>query len=113
MCIGVFVSGCGTGQDGVLGCVKSLQLCPTPCDPMDYSPPGSFVFGISQERILEWDAIPFSRGSFRARDQPVSPASPVLAGGFLTSSATWEVGVCVCMCAWLGAGQDEVLGQQE
>ena len=94
-------------------CVKSLQLCPTLCDPMDYSPPGSSVFGISQERILEWDAIPFSRGSFRARDQPVSPASPVLAGGFLTSSATWEVGVCVCMCAWLGAGQDEVLGQQE
>ena len=80
---------------------------------MGYSPPGSSVFGIFHERILERDAVPFSRGSFRAGDQPVSPASPALAGGFLTTSATWEVGVCVCMCAWLGAGQDGVLGQQE
>ena len=31
---------------------KSLQLCPTLCDPMDYSPPGSSVHGISQARIL-------------------------------------------------------------
>ena len=36
---------------------------PALCDPMDYSPPGSFVCGILQARILEWVAIPFSRGS--------------------------------------------------
>ena len=36
-------------------------LCPTLCDPMDYSPPGSSVHGILQARILEWAA--FSRGS--------------------------------------------------
>ena len=39
------------------------QLCPTLGDPMDCSPPGSSVHGIFQARILEWMAIPFSRGS--------------------------------------------------
>ena len=40
--------------------VKDLiaQSCMTLCDPMDYSPPGSFVHGILQARILEWVAIP-------------------------------------------------------
>ena len=44
-------------------CAKSLQLCPTLCNTMDYSPPGSSVRGILQARILEWVAISFSRGS--------------------------------------------------
>ena len=39
------------------------QLCLTLCDPMDCSPPGSSVCGILQAKILEWVAIPFSRGS--------------------------------------------------
>ena len=39
---------------------KSLQLCPTLCDPIDGSPPGSPVPGILQARILEWVAISFS-----------------------------------------------------
>ena len=39
------------------------------CDPMDYSPPGSFVHGILQARILEWVAIPFCKESSRPRDQ--------------------------------------------
>ena len=39
------------------------RSCPTLCDPMDCSPPGSSVHGISQARILEGAAIPFSRGS--------------------------------------------------
>ena len=47
---------------------KSLQLCPTLCDTMDYNPPGSSVHGIFQARILEWVAIPFSRGSSLPRD---------------------------------------------
>ena len=42
---------------------KSLQLCPTLCDPMDCSPPGSPVHGILQARILEWVAILSSRES--------------------------------------------------
>ena len=39
---------------------KSLQLCPTLCDPRDSSPPGSSVPGILQARTLEWVAISFS-----------------------------------------------------
>ena len=39
---------------------KSLQSCPTLCDPIDGSPPGSPVPGILQERTLEWVAISFS-----------------------------------------------------
>ena len=47
---------------------KSIQSCPTLCDPMDYSLPGCFVRGILQARILEWVAISFTRGSSRPRD---------------------------------------------
>ena len=39
---------------------KSLHSCPTLCDPMDCSPPGSSVPGICQARVLEWVAIAFS-----------------------------------------------------
>ena len=42
--------------------------CPTLCDPVDCSPPGSSVHGLIQGRILEWVAISFSRVSFPARD---------------------------------------------
>ena len=40
---------------------KSLQSCPTLCDPIDGSPPGSSVHEISQARVLEWGAIAFSK----------------------------------------------------
>ena len=43
---------------------KSLQLCLTLCDPLDYNPPGSSVHGISQARMLAWVAISFSREIF-------------------------------------------------
>ena len=39
------------------------QLCPTLCDPMDCSLPGSSVHGIFQAKVLEWVAISFSSGS--------------------------------------------------
>ena len=42
------------------------QSCPTLCDPMDCSPPGSSVHGILQARILEWAAISFSRAQFKS-----------------------------------------------
>ena len=48
---------------------KSCQLCPTLCDPMDCSPPGSSVHGNFQVRILEWVAIFFPRGSSQLRDR--------------------------------------------
>ena len=53
---------------GLRECVHA-QLCLTLCDLMDCSPPGSSVRGIFQARILEWVAIPFSRGSSWPRDQ--------------------------------------------
>ena len=53
---------------------KLLQSCPTLCDSMDCSPPGSSVHEILQARILEWVAMPFSRGSSPPRDQTQSPA---------------------------------------
>ena len=49
--------------------VLVAQLCPTLCDPMDCSLPGSSVHGIFQARILEWVAIPFSRRSSQPRNQ--------------------------------------------
>ena len=39
---------------------KSLQSCPTLCNPMDCSLPGSSIHGILQARVLEWGAIAFS-----------------------------------------------------
>ena len=61
----------GWGEEmGKVVVVKVLiaQLCPTLCNPMDCSLPGSSVHGIFQARILEWVAIPFSRGSSGPRD---------------------------------------------
>ena len=49
-------------------CVLVTQSCPTLCSPIDCSQPGSSVHGILQERILEWVAISFSRGSSQSRD---------------------------------------------
>ena len=61
------------------------QLCLTPCDPLDCSPPAFSVPGIVQGRILEWVAISSSKGSSHPRIEPVSPVSSTLAGGFLTT----------------------------
>ena len=69
------------------GKVKVLvtQSCPTPWDPMDWSPPGSSVPGILQARILEWVATPFSRGSSQPR---VWTQVSYVAGRFFTVWAT-------------------------
>ena len=50
--------------------------------PMDCSPPGSSVHGILQARILEWVAIPLSRGSSQPKDQTCVSCT---VGGFFTS----------------------------
>ena len=63
------------------------QLCPTLCDPMDCSLPGSSVHGIFQARIMEWVAISFSRGSSWPRDQT---RVSCIAGRFCTIWATRE-----------------------
>ena len=48
---------------------KSLQSCPTLCNPMDCSLPGYYVYGILQAGILEWVALLFARGSSQPRDR--------------------------------------------
>ena len=50
-------------------CLSSAQSCLTLCNPMNYSLAGSSARGILQARILEWIAIPFSRGSSRPGNQ--------------------------------------------
>ena len=71
--------------------VLVAQSCPTLCDSMDCSPPGSFVHGILQARILGWLAISFSRGSSRPRDQTqascIAGRSKPLILGFPSGSA--------------------------
>ena len=70
------------------------QSCPTLCDLMDYSLPGSSVHGIFQARVLEWVAIFFSRGSSRPRGRTrVSH----IAGTHFTIWATWEAQVFMCL----------------
>ena len=54
---------------GFCVCVLIVQSCLTLCDPVNCSPPASSVHGILQARILEWVAIPFSRGSSRPKNQ--------------------------------------------
>ena len=53
-----------------LGCLcVSCSAVSDSCDPMNCRPPGSSVHGILQAKLLEWVAIPFSRGSSRTRDR--------------------------------------------
>ena len=71
--------------------VLVTPLCPTLCDPMDCSPPGSSDHGIPQARTLEWVAISSSRGSSQPRDwmlttellvlSTTNPLFPGLQGG--------------------------------
>ena len=65
----------------VRACAKLLPLCPTPYNSMHCSSPGCSVHGILQARILEWVAIPFSRGSSHPRDRTCISC---IAGRFFT-----------------------------
>ena len=56
-----------------LAAAKSLQLCPTLCDPIDGNPPGSSVSGILQTRILEWVAISFSNACTHSKSLQLCP----------------------------------------
>ena len=62
------------------------QLCPILCNPMDYSLPGFSFHEILQARILEWLAVPFSRGFSQPRDHNQF----CIAGEFFTIWATRE-----------------------
>ena len=71
------------------------QLCPTFCNPMDCSLPGSSIHGIFQARILEWIAISFSRRSSQPRDW--TQVSRIV-GRCFTIWATREVLPCRRLC---------------
>ena len=77
-------------------CVLCLaaQSCPTVCNPMDYSPPGSSVHGILQARIPEWVAMPSSRGSSQPRDW-IQVSS--IGGRFFILWATREASPKICL----------------
>ena len=57
----------GSGKQAAAAAAKSLQLCPTLCNLIDGSPPGSPVPGILQARILEWVATSFSNACMHAK----------------------------------------------
>ena len=68
-------------------CSMNTQLCPILCDPMDCSPPASFVHVILQVGILEWIAMSFSRGFSQTRDWT---RVSTIAGSFFTIWASKE-----------------------
>ena len=78
--------------------VLVAQLCPTLCNPMDCSLLGSSVYGISQARILEWVAIPFSRGSSQLWNWTCVSCT---AGGLFPIWATREAHMCICMYVYV------------
>ena len=69
---------------------KSLQLCLNLCNPRDCSPPGSSVHGILQARILEWVAMPSSRGSSQPRDGTHVSYFSCIGRWVFTTSVMWE-----------------------
>ena len=92
-------------------CCAVAQSCPTLCDPLDCSPPGSSVHGILQARILEWVAMASSRGCSQPRDQTQVSR---IAGGFFIIWApgnisqyscpffswNWTLS-CICVESWV------------
>ena len=105
---------CGEGETGhctfasSAAAAKSLQSCPTLCDPIDSSPPGSSVPGILQARIQEWVAISFSNAwKWKVKVKSFSRARPFTTPwtaahqappsmGFSASSTPckWELSAC-------------------
>ena len=68
--------------------VKSLQSCPTLCNPMDRSAPLSM--GFSRQESWSWLTFPSPGDLPNQGIQPTSLMSPALAGGFFTTSTNWE-----------------------
>ena len=64
---------CPSSCSAAAAAAKSLQSCPTLCDPIDGSPPGSSIPGILQARILEWVAISFSNACMHAKSVQSCP----------------------------------------
>ena len=76
-------------------CAQSLQSCPTLCDSVDWSPPGSSVLGVLQARILEWFAMSSSRGSSGPRDWTWVSCVFCCAGRFFTTEPQRNPPICI------------------
>ena len=91
--------------------VLVAQSCLTFCDPMNCNPPGSSVHGVLQARILEWVAIPFSRGSshhrgpnhpaLQADSLPSEPPGKPIIGYTPVQNKKLKKGICICICSYL------------
>ena len=76
-------------------CMQTFEeLCPTLCDPMDCSPPGSSIHGIPQARTLEWIAISSSKGSSWPRDRTHVSCISCTGRWRLHQWAIWEPDGC-------------------
>ena len=89
-------------SDLAAAAVLVAQLCLTLCDPTDCGPPGSSVRGILHATILEWIAIPFSRGSSQSRNRTWVSC---IAGRFFSVWATGKIPRKLwrwwkCMISW-------------
>ena len=105
-----------TGTHGlpVCGCAQS---CPTLCQPMNYSLPGSSVHEILQARILEWVAISYSGDLPDPGIEPATLTPPVLAGRLFIIGTTWEAYRAYSASPWPsvppgGQGTPSLLGSQ-
>ena len=92
--------------------MPAAQSCPTLRGPKDCSLPDSSIPGIFQARILEWLPFPLPGDLPDPGIEPVSLVSPALAGGFFTTSATWEAPKEGCLPAlFLSLGEAPVTQQ--
>ena len=98
---------CSPPSDNACVDTKSLQSYPALCNPMEHSPPGSSIHGIIQARILEWVAIPFSKGSSHPG---LKPRFPISQADSLPSEPPGKamyicrcpyVCMCVCVCVYV------------
>ena len=82
---------------------KSLQFCPTLCNPVEYSLPGPSVHGILQAEY--WSGLPCLPPGhiLNTGIEPWSLISPALAGGFFTTSATWKAHIISHRYLWMSA----------
>ena len=91
----IYLSGVHS-EESMVSCVCVCTCavnCADSCDPMDCSPPGSSVHRILQERILDWVAMPSSRGSFQTRDRMCVSYIPCIGRLVLYQLSRWEAPV--------------------
>ena len=113
VCVCVCVCVCTRAHTRTRAC-SVAESCTILCDPLDCSAPGSSVHGIIQERILEWVAISYSRGSSQFPTpgdlpnpgiKPTSLASPSLGGGLFTTALRRKLPQNLIKCLISDPGQ--------